>query len=148
MWLSREDEEKQRRLEKLIDWEVSKQLTWAVVLLTTILGLVSFLGTGLLKDFMVSYVKVPLVVIYFTLVIFGVNISPYRLVCSLSTCREFIEMLPSDFQKKQIKEKAMFTWFYKIFVKEKCKNQFAIRGEVFWLLVILGDVFFLWALFL
>jgi hypothetical protein len=156
MFLSKEDAEKQRQLEKLIDWEVSKQLTWAVVFLTTILGLASVLGTGLLKNFvdfsdfpsiMISYVKIPLVVIYFTLLIFCFDISFYRLVCSLSICRNFIEMLPSDFQKKQIIEKAMFGWFYKIFVKKKCKNEFAIRGEILWPLVIIGDILFVLALF-
>jgi hypothetical protein len=157
MFLSNEDVEKQKRLEKLIDWEVNKQLTWAVVFLTTLIGLVSILGTGLLKNFVVfpcfplimnTLAKISLAIIYFALLIFGFDMSFYRLVCSLATCRSFVEMMPSDFQKKRIKEKAMYKGFYKIFVKEKFENEFSIRGEVLWTLAILGDILLVLALFI
>jgi hypothetical protein len=39
----------QQRIEKLVDWELRKQLSWAAAFFSSIFGLVSLLSSSLLK---------------------------------------------------------------------------------------------------
>jgi len=155
MWLSREEEEKQKELEKLIDWELNKQLIWAVVFLTTILGLLVLLARGLLKQWIdfskfplitMNLVKTPFVIIFFLLLIFGVDLSFYRLATSLVKLRKWIEMLPSELIRRELIEKAILKWLYEPFVEKTGKNCFSLRTWFVWLLIVLGDLLFIWAL--
>lgn len=155
MWQSKEDEEKQKRLEKLIDWELSKQLTWAVVLLTTILGLLALLASGLLKQWIdfskfplitINLVKTPFIIIFLLLLFFGVDMSFYRLATSASISRNLMEMLPSELQRQELIEKAIWKWFYGLFVQRTDKNRFSLRTWLVLLLIVLGDLLLIWAL--
>lgn len=156
MWQSEEDKEKQRQLEKLIDWELNKQLTWAVVFLTTILGLVALLASGLLRQWIdfssfplitLNLVKTPYVVIFFLLLIFGVDMSFYRLATTAYTLRNLVEMLPSELQRKELKERrTILGWFCEQLIKRTDKNRFSLRTWLVWLLIVLGDMLLIWAL--
>jgi len=155
MWQSREEEEKQRQLEKLIDWELSKQLTWAVVFLTTVLGLLALFASGLLRQWIdsskssliiMNLVKAPFVIIFFLLLIFGVDLSFYRLVASLVRLRNWIEMLPSELARQELIEKVVLGWFYGLFVERTDKNRFSLRKWFVLLLIVLGDTLLVWAL--
>jgi len=155
MWQSREEEEKQRQLEKLIDWELIKQLTWAVVFLTTILGLLALFASGLLRQWIdsskssliiMNLVKAPFVIIFFLLLIFGVDLSFYRLVASLVRLRNWIEMLPSELARQELIEKVVLGWFYGLFVERTDKNRFSLRKWFVLLLIVLGDTLLVWAL--
>jgi len=155
MWQSKEDEEKQKRLEKLMDWELSKQLTWAVVFLTTILGLLALLASGLLKQWIdfskfplitMNLVKTPFVIIFLLLLFFGVDLSFYRLATSVSISRNLMEMLPSELQRQELVEKAILKWFYRLFLERTDKNRFSMRTWFVLLLIVLGDILLIWAL--
>jgi len=155
MWQSKEDEEKQKQLEKLMNWELNKQLTWAVVFLTTILGLMALLASGLLHQWIdfskfplitMNLVKTPFVIIFLLLLIFGVDLSFYRLAASLVRLRNLIEMLPSELQRQELTEKAILKWFYGLFVQRIDKNRFSLRTWLVLLLIILGDLLLIWAL--
>jgi len=155
MWQSKEEEERQRQLEKLIDWELSKQLTWAVVFLTTILGLLAFFASGLLRQWIdfsesslitMNLVKAPFVIIFFLLLIFGVDLSFYRLVTSLVRLRNWIEMLPSELARQELIGKVVLRWFYGLFVERTDKNRFSLRTWFVLLLIVLGDTLLIWAL--
>jgi hypothetical protein len=155
MWQTRDEEERQKRLEKLIDWELSKQLTWAVVFLTTILGLLALFASGLLHQWIVfsrfylvtvNLVKAPFVVIFFLLLVFGVDLSFYRLAASLARLRNWIEMLPSELQRRELIEKVVLGWFYGLFVERRGKNRFSLRAWLVWLLIVLVDLVLIWAL--
>lgn len=154
MWFTREEETRQRELEKLIDWELSKQLTWAVVFLTTTLGLLALLASGFLSRWFVlsrsllvtfSPAKVPFVVIYLLLMMFGVDLSFYRLATSLAKMRNWTEMLPSKLHYQELIEKAILTWLYRPFVK-RVDNEYSHRTWLVWLLIALGDLLLVWAL--
>jgi hypothetical protein len=155
MWQSREEAEKQRQLEKLIDWELSKQLTWAVVFLTTILGLMALLTSSLLKQWIdfskfplitINLVKTPFVIIFFLLLIFGVDVSFYRLAASLVRLRNWIEKLPSELARQELIEKVVLGWFYGLFVERTDKNHFSMRTWFVLLLIVLADTLLIWAL--
>lgn len=154
MWLSREEEEKQKELEKLIDWELNRQLTWAVVFLTTLLGLLALLGTGLLKQWIVfncpliciDYYKAPLVAIFFILLLFGVDLGFYRLADTTVTLRNFVEGLPNKRMREELLKKTILGGLYNLFLKRTDKNRFSLRTEFVWLLIVLGDILFIWAL--
>jgi len=155
MWQSREDEEKQRKLEKLIDWELNKQLTWAVVLLSTILGLMSLYASGLLRQWIdfskfplitINLVKAPFVTIFSLLLIFGVDVSFYGLATSLVRLRNWEEMLP-EFGRRQSVEKIPLECIYKQFVKRIDEKRFSLRIWFVLLLIVLGDMLLIWALF-
>jgi hypothetical protein len=155
MWQSKEDEEKQKRLEKLIDWELNKQLTWAVVFLTTILGLLALFASGLLKKWIdfskfplitLNLVKTPFVIIFFLLLIFGVDLSFYRLAASLVKLRNWAEILPSELIRRELIEKAILKRLYEPFVERTDKNCFSLRTWFVWLLIVLGDLLLIWAL--
>jgi len=155
MWQSKEDEEKQKRLEKLIDWELSKQLTWAVVFLTTILGLMALLASGLLHQWIdfsksplitMNLVKTPFVIIFFLLLIFGVDLSFYRLAASLARLRNWVEMLSSELMRQELIGKVVLGWFCGLFVERKDKNRFSLRTWFVLLLIVLGDILLIWAL--
>jgi len=155
MWRSREDEERQRELERLIGWELSKQLTWAVVLLTTTLGLFALLASGLLGHWItfskfplitINLAKGPFVIIFLLLLIFGVNMSFYRLATSLERLQNWIKMLPSKLYQQELIEKVVLGWFYNLFVERKDKDRFSLRTWFVWLLIILGDLLLIWAL--
>ena len=155
MWLSREEEEKQKRLEKLMDWELSKQLTWAVVFLTTMLGLMALLASSLLRQWIdfskfplitMNLVKAPFVIIFFLLLIFGADLSFYRLATSLVRLRNWVEMLPSELARKELIGKAVLGWFYGLFVERTSENRFSLRTWFIGLLLLLGDLLLIWAL--
>jgi len=155
MWQSKEDEEKQKRLEKLIDWELNKQLTWAVVFLTTILGLMALLASGLLHQWIdfsefplisMNLVKAPFVIIFFLLLIFGVDLSFYRLAASLVRLRNWVEMLPSELIRQELMGKVVLGWFCGLFVERTDKNRFSLRTWFVLLLIVLGDLLLIWAL--
>lgn len=146
MWQSKEEEEKQRQLEKLIDWELTKQLTWAVVFLTTILGLMALLASRLLEQWInfskfpmttINLTKAPFVIIFLLLLIFGVNLSFYRLAASLVNLRNYTERLTSKLYHQELIEKAILKWFYGWFVKKKDKKDFSLRTEL-----VLPTIFF------
>jgi len=155
MWQSKEDEEKQKRLEKLIDWELSKQLTWAVVFLTTILGLLALLASGLLHQWIdfsefplitMNLVKAPVVIIFFLLLICGVNLSFYRLATSLVRLRNWVETLPSELMRQELIGKVVLGWFCGLFVERTDMNRFSLRTWFVLLLIVLGDTLLIWAL--
>jgi len=155
MWQSREEEEKQKRLEKLIDWELSKQLTWAVVFLTSALGLMALFASGLLKQWIdfsefplitMNLVKTPFVIIFLLLLFFGVDLSFYRLATSLVRLGNWTEMLPSELARQELIEKAILKGFYGLFVERTDKNRFSLRTWFVWLLIVLGDTLLIWAL--
>jgi len=155
MWQSKEDEEKQKRLEKLIDWELNKQLTWAVVFLTTILGLMVLFASDLLHQWIdfskfplvtINLVKTPFVIIFLLLLIFGVNLSFYRLAMSVVRLRKWEEMLPSELARQELIEKDILKWFYGLFVQRTDKNRFSLRTWLVLLLIVLGDILLIWAL--
>jgi len=155
MWQSKEDEEKRKELEKLIDWELSKQLTWAVVFLTTMLGLVALLASSLLRQWIdfskfplitMNLVKAPFVMVFFLLLIFGLDLSFYRLATSLARLRNWAGMLPSELIRKELIEKAVLGWFYGLFVERTGENRFSLRTWFVWLLMVLGDILLVWAL--
>jgi len=156
MWQSKEEEEKQKKLEKLIDWELSKQLIWAVAFLTTTLGLMALLASNLLKQWIdfskfplitINFAKFPFVIIFFLLLVFGVDLSFYRLATSLERLRNWVEMLPSELQRQALKEKVVLRRFYELFLERNDKNRFSIRTWLVWLLIVLGDLLLIWALF-
>jgi len=156
MWLSREEEEKQKELEKLIDWELNKQLTWAIVFLTTLIGLLALLGTNLLSHWIdfsefplitTNLVKAPFVIIFLLLLVLGVDMSFYRLATTAYSMRNLVEMLPSELQQKELKERRTpLGWFFEQLIKRTDKNCFSLRTEFVWLLIVLGDLLLIWAL--
>jgi len=154
MWQSREEEEKQKELEKLIDWELNRQLTWAVVFLTTLLGLLALLGTGLLKQWIVfkwpliciNYYKAPLVAIFFILLFFGVDLGFYRLADTAVTLRNFVEDLPSRRMREELLKKTIIGGLYDLFLKRTDKNRFSLKTGFVWMLIVLGDILLIWAL--
>lgn len=156
MWESEEEREKQRQLEKLIDWELNKRLTWAVVFLTSILGLVALLASGLLRQWVdfssfplitLNLVKAPFVVIFFVLLVFGVDVSFYRLATSAVRMRNYAEWLTRKLYRQELMEKAVFKGFTGLFVEKTEKNTFSLRIWFVCLLVVIGDILFIWALF-
>lgn len=155
MWQSKEEEEKQKKLEKLIDWELNKQLTWGVVFLTTILGLMALLAGSLLKQWIdlskfplitMNLVKAPFVIIFFLLLIFGVDLSFYRLATSLERLRNWEQMLPNEFERQQLLENVPLECLYKLFVERTERNSFSLRTWFVLLLIVLGDILLIWAL--
>jgi hypothetical protein len=146
MWLSRDEEERQRELEKLIDWEVDKQLTWAVVLLTGFLGLIAISGSKMMNgllDFSNLYVSLFKwsVFMVIELMLFSVvDFSFWRLASSLAFSRNIIENLPSELQKHWLIDKALFKWFYGIFVKQIGKHEFSVNSVRVLLMIIVGDL--------
>jgi len=155
MWHPKEEEEKQRQLEKLIDWELSKQLTWAVVFLTTTLGLIALLASGLLKQWIdfsklplisINLAKTPFVIIFFLFLFFGVDLSFYRLATSLVRLLNWTEMLTSELARQELREKVVLRGFYELFVQRTDKNRFSLRTWLVLLLIVLGDLLLIWAL--
>jgi len=155
MWHSKEEEEKQRQLEKLIDWELSKQLTWTVVFLTTILGLIALLASSLLKQWIdfskfplisINLAKTPFVIVFFHFLVFGVNLSFYRLATSLVRLRNWTEMLTSELARQELREKVVLREFYELFAQRTDKNRFSLRTWFIGLLILLGDLLLIWAL--
>ena len=155
MWLSKEEEEKQRQLEKLIDWELNRQLTWAVVFLTTLLGLLALLGTNLFEQWIISklplisinLLKAPFVAIFFVLLFFGVDMAFYRLADTTVTIRNFVDDLPSERMKTPLLRKTILGELYDLFLKRTSeRNCFSLNKGLVWLLIFMGDTLLLLAL--
>ena len=153
MWYTRDDEDKQRELEKLIDWELSQQLIWALVFVAAALGLLVLFASGFLSKWYVLYssllvkfdpVKVPFVVIYLALMLFGVDVSFYNLAASLARMRNWVERLPSKLHHQELVDKGVLTWFW-LFVK-RVNGEYSHRTWLIWLLIVLGDLLLIWAL--
>jgi hypothetical protein len=146
MWLSRDEEERQRELEKLIDWEVDKQLAWLVVLLTGFLGLIAISGSKLvsgLLDFsnlQVSLFKWSVFIVVELILFSAVDFSFWRLANSLAFSRNLTENLPSALQKHWLINKAMFKRFYGIFVKQIGEHEFSVNRASTVLVIIFGDL--------
>jgi len=136
----------------LIDWELRKQLTWVAVFLATVLGLMSLLGSGLLRGWADysnslsnSVTRAPFTVIYFLLLSF-VDLSFYRLTSSLVRLRNWIERESDDLERQELIEKSDLKWFYGLFVRKIDENQFVLRKWLVGLFLILGDLLLFWAL--
>ena len=111
--LPEDKKEEKNDLEKLIDWEQNKQLTWAVVLLTSVLGLA---GLFVVNQFSIG--KEVVAVILSVALMFLVNLSFYRLASSLVLLRHHIERIGqiSDLYKQELIDNAMFKGLYGWFV--------------------------------
>jgi len=117
--------------------------------------LLALLGTNLLGHWIdfsrfplitMNLVKAPFVIIFLLLLILGVDLSFYRLVTSASISRNLMEMLPSELQRQELIEKAIFKCFYGLFVVRTDKNRFCLRTWFVLLLIVLGDALLIWAL--
>lgn len=146
---------KQKDLEKLIDWDLRKQLTWAAILLSSILGLVSLLVSNKLNQWInlsqlpqidVDFNKIPLLIIFAVLLIFGVDLSFYRLSTSLIIIRNWQEMLSSSLLHEELIDRAILQKLYKLFAKRTDENHFCIRSWFVGLLIIIGDSLLIWTL--
>lgn len=156
MWQTREEEARQNELEKLIDWELKRQLTWSVVLLTTTLGLLILLASGILKQWVsvsrtllvtINLVKTPLVIIFVLLLLGGVDLSFFRLANSLVNLRNYVIRIPSELHRQEFTEKAVLTWLYELFTERTEMNRFSLRAWLVWLLILIADLLLVWALF-
>jgi hypothetical protein len=145
MPLSEDEEERQRELEKLIDWEVAKQLNWSVVLLTGFLGLIAISGSKLMSGLLdfsnlyISLFKLSVFIVIVLMLFLVVNFSFWRLATSLAVSRNLIENLPSELQKHWLVDKAIFKRFYGIFVKQIGEHEFSVNGVSAFLVIIVGD---------
>lgn len=155
MWQSKEEEEKQRQLEKLIDWETSKMLSWVVLVLTFLLGAIQLLGSRLVKSSEVlsfkstfltieTHANLPFVVIY-GLMIIGLDLSFYRLTATFVRLHDWYGMLP-EFMRKPLVEEYPLKLFFQIFETKTAEKRLSLRLERVLLLIILGDLLLIWAL--
>jgi hypothetical protein len=152
MWLTREDEELQKNLEKLVDWELSKQLAWVAVFVATTLGVITlivaipkaFLGEGSIVVASFPLITVNLSKIGFALILvillFAVDFSFYRIACTHVNIKGWIERLPNDFKKRELLNKGAPKIFYDIFTVKTGDKSFPLNRWVVFLLVMFGDL--------
>jgi hypothetical protein len=144
MTLPNNDEELKTQIEKLIDWELNKQLTWAVVFLTTILGIIT-----------VNFTKAPFIIIFF-LLLSGVDFSFYRIIgchVALRNYHERFEPLQNArvYYDELVRERRD-DWFFRIInrifliERENQFHRFHRNNRAVLLAVILIDLLFIWAL--
>lgn len=139
--LSKEQKERKNDLEKLIDWEQNKQLTWAVVLLTATLGLAELL----VIDSPSTSTRFFVVVLGLTLMAV-LNMSFYRLATSLVNLRRHIEQIGkiSALYKEELVANAIFKGLYGWFVDTADKDKPRLITWRLVLLTVLVDLFILW----
>jgi hypothetical protein len=146
------EEERQRQVEKLLDWELNKQLTWAVVFLSTIVGLIAILGSNLLAKSFVAFIyplltidlrKIPFVIIYFAPLSFS-DIGFYRILLSLANMGEIVASLPSELQSRQLKRHSI-ALLCRTFVRQIDEKKFCVKMWLFALLTAIGDLLFVLA---
>jgi hypothetical protein len=135
-----------QQIEKLIDWELNKQLTWAVVFLTTILGWMGIIT--------VNFTKTPFTIIFSVLLLSGLDFSFYRIIGSLVTLRDYHERFHllqngGGYYYDELVRKREGEFFFriinKIFLIER-ENQFHMNNKNFIVAVILIDLLFAWSL--
>jgi len=144
MWLSTENKEKQRQIERLIDWELRKQLQWTALFVATVLGLVSLLTGSQLKPF-----RIPFFLIYILLFLAS-DYGFLRMTLSISIMRNYFEDLPNERMKYELIDKAHMSWLFDIFsIKRKSKNgrthEWHPRRWLIAALIIAGDFILVWA---
>jgi len=141
MWQSKEEEEKQRQLERLIDWELNKQLTWVVFSLTFFLGLTQvlpFLKLTATRELttpifsLKANVNLPFFIIYL-LLIAGLDVSIFRLATTLERIRNWELRIPCDFMQKELRSYPL-KQLYDIFLIRICENRMVLRK---WLVLLL-----------
>jgi hypothetical protein len=145
MTLLNNDQELKTQIEKLIDWELNKQLTWAVVFLTTILGLLGIIT--------VNFTKAPFIIIFSVLLLSGADFSFYRIIGSHVTLRNYHERF-EPLQNARVYYDELVRarrgdWFFRIingiFLIER-ENHFHMNRYTISLAVILMDLLFAWSL--
>jgi hypothetical protein len=136
--LPEDKKEKKNDLEKLIDWEQNKQLTWAVVLLTAALGL-----GGLFVGNSFSMGKEAFVIILSLVLMLVLDLSFYRLVTSLVFLRKYIEWIGqiSDLFNQELVKNAVFSRLYGWFVETAGKDDFHLKKWRVILILGLVDAF-------
>lgn len=152
MWQSREGEEKQKKLEKLIDWELRRQLTWVALLLTTFLGLMQLLvrlelwriDLSKFPLICINVVKPPFVILFF-LLLSGVDISFYKLATTLERVRNWELRIPNDFMQQELKNYPFRKLYEHIFLIRTCENRMTLRKWLVYLLIIILDIVLIWA---
>jgi hypothetical protein len=140
MTLSKEQKERKNDLEKLIDWEQNKQLTWAVVLLTATLGLAGIL----VIDSLSTSTRVFVIVLGLTLMSV-LDFSFYRLATSLVNLRRYVERIGkiSELYKEELVTKAIFKSLYGWFVDTADKDKPRLITWRVVLIIVLADLFIL-----
>jgi hypothetical protein len=141
--------------QKLIDWELRRQLSLVVLVLTFLSVAMALLGNGLVKSkgFLYLEVATPKICMNVTfslvygLMAVGLDIVFYRLTSSLARMREYESRLPEE-MTKWVQDRnplnPLIGWFLKVKTDKK-PNAFSLRKERVWLLIILGDVVLLFA---
>jgi hypothetical protein len=113
MWQSIEDKEKQRQVEKLVDWELRKQLWWTAIFVTTILGLISLHISEIFRQFFLFFSPI------FISLFLAANYSFFRIAYSVSVMRNHFESLPSGWMKYQLVDKAQMSKLFDFFSEKK-----------------------------
>lgn len=135
-----EDEKEKGELEKLIDWEQNKQLTWAVVLLTATLGLAGLL----VIDSPSTYTRVFVITLGLTLM--GIlDMSFYRLASSLVNLRRYIERIGkiSKLYHNELENNAILKGLYGWFVDTSVKYKPRLITWRVVLIIVLANLFIL-----
>jgi len=135
-----EKEKEKGELEKLIDWEQNKQLTWAVVLLTATLGLAELLvivSPSTNTRFFVITLGLPLIVV--------LDVSFYRLATSLVNLRRYIERIGqiSELYEEELVTNAILKRLYGGFVDTAVKYKPRLIKWRVVLIAVLVDLFIL-----
>lgn len=140
MALSEVEKERKNDLEKLIDWEQNKQLTWAVVLLTSTLGLAGlFVGNSFAMNDTLIFVLLLALTLMLVL-----DISFYRLVTSLAILGTYVEWIGvlSPLIRQELVTNVLFRRLYAWFVYRADENErFPIRRLRIGLVIVLADFF-------
>jgi len=150
---SEEEKEKQQKYEKLIDWEVNKQLTWFILFLTLFLGLIQLLGLPFwnlsktvelaLPFFTIrTSAQFPFILIY-ALLVAGLDVSIYRLGTTFERIRRWELQLRAlnTVMKAELSDKAYpLRLFYGIFLNRLCENEVTLRKWLVALIIIFFDV--------
>ena len=147
MWLSREEKEKQRQAEKLIDWELRKQLQWTALFVTTVLGLVSLLASNLIKEIWTPFLPI------YVLLFLATDYAFLRMATSISVMRNYFESLPSGRMKFELIDAAQMSKLFDIFStkrrssRKNNKLEWYPRMLSIGISIIAGDVLLLIPLF-
>jgi len=150
MWQSEGEKEKQKKLEKLIDWEISKQLTWVVLSLTFFLGLMGvlpFLKLSGTKEFTtpIFFLKVsanaPFIITYLLLIV-GLDVSIYRLGTTLERIRNWELRIPSHFMQLELRRTPL-DLVLRLFLRRTRDNHMNLRRWLVALVILLADILLL-----
>ena len=132
----------EEQFEKLIDWELNKQLYWAVLFITANLGLLGLLETSPVKDW--------IIVISIFIIIGIIPICLYRLADTVVKIRHFEERLRelSNLYKEElnVEQAHPLKLLYELVAKKTDKTDFSLRKRA--VLPIIVAVSTLWLLLL